>query len=144
MFIAHLPAGYLATRLGPRVPTSPFLVGSVLPDLDLVLVYGFGIAQHHHSFLTHRPALWLGVLLLGMCLRLPGVATLGCGALLHVALDSVAGQIAWLWPLSDVAVPLVDVPARYDLWMLNFLLHWTALVEAMICACAAVALVKRS
>lgn len=59
---------------------------------------------HHHDYLTHRPALWIGLLIAGLMLRsrmasgASGVpVALSLGAVLHVALDSIAGRINWGW-----------------------------------------------
>jgi inner membrane protein len=53
-----------------------------------------------------------------------------------MALDSIAGQIAWGWPATHHAAPLVAVPATQDWWVMSFLLHWTFTVELVICAAA--------
>ena len=137
MFIAHLPAGYIASRWlrNTRSP-APVLIGSVAPDLDLLLVYFGGIQMHHHLFVTHRPVLWVGIALIGLLLKRWWVAGLGIGGLVHLCLDSVAGRINWLWPLADGTVVLVDVPARYDWWVWSFILHPVFLIELTICAAA--------
>lgn len=83
MFIAHLPAGYLVTRvLWPRlapitVPSSGErkralavgLAASLAPDLDLFWFYFVdGGRTHHHHFFPHLPAVWLlgGALAFGL------------------------------------------------------------------------------
>lgn len=62
MFIGHLPGAYLALRpLQRRLPPLAFaagLLGSVLPDLDLIWFYFVdNHAFHHHEYITHRPIL---------------------------------------------------------------------------------------
>lgn len=154
MFIAHLPAGYLLTtaiqsrtRDWSRSITATGLVASVLPDVDLLWFYLVGNRQAvHHAYLTHLPLFWiaLGALawMLARALCLPraglmiGVAL--ANLLLHMVLDSIAAGIWWLWPLSDVEVNLVNVPARHDWWVWSFVLHWTFALEVMIVAAAAV------
>lgn len=141
MFIAHLPAGYLLFKSSPWRLSAPVfaagLVGALLPDIDMA--YFFLVdqrAHHHHNYLTHRPALWLAVACLGLALRRTSAGrmalALGVGALLHMLLDSVVGQIGWLWPLSDWAAPLVTVQATHDVWVMSFVAHWTFKLEIAI------------
>lgn len=139
MFIAHLPAAYVALRLWPRAlsrrASTAFLAGAVAPDLDLIWFYTLGArAVHHHDYITHRPALWLALLLATW--PHPAARALSLGALLHLALDTVTGKVAWLWPLSARATPLVAVPATQDHWVLSFLLHWSFGLELAILALA--------
>jgi len=139
MFIAHAPAGYLLSRIHPVLRNRTFwlMVGSVLPDVDMAVfcLIGDG-ATHHHSYLTHRPALWTGLFLLGLICRCGPLAFVALGGLLHVALDSGTGAIAWAWPFSDHAMPLIIVPATQDWWVLSFVLHWSFLIELAICTTA--------
>ena len=96
--------------------------------------------MHHHSYLTHRPALWLSLLVVALLVRRwhlgAALSAQSLGAVLHMALDSIAGQIAWGWPATHHAAPLVAVPATQDWWVMSFLLHWTFTVELVICAAA--------
>lgn len=129
MFIGHLPAGYLAGKAidlrGAYLGL--FLVGAVIPDIDMLWFYLIDSGHHHHSFLTHRPIVWALIAIIGLWWR-PAL-WLGLGGLLHCALDTITGAIAWAWPLSDHAPHLVTVPARHSHWILNFLLYWTFLIE---------------
>lgn len=142
MFIAHVPTAYLMTCLSRRLDRYRLwvLVGAVLPDADMIAFHALASTTHHHSFLTHRPAVWL--LLLGIALlaclrwRVAGVVALSIGALSHLALDSVTGRIAWGWPVWQIAQPRVEVPATQDWWVLSFVLHWTFLVELALCGLA--------
>jgi len=143
MFIAHLPAGYLLSRWRHFTPRQiPWVIaGAIAPDLDMGLFYLVHDGTvHHHLYLPHRPFVWVLVLILGLLLRRwpmsSALRALGCGGLLHMLLDTVVGQIAWGWPFTPHAVPLVDVPATQDWWVLSFVLHWTFVVELLICAVA--------
>ncbi|MBQ0754727.1 MAG: hypothetical protein KBT87_07345 [Gammaproteobacteria bacterium] len=49
-------------------------------------------------------------------------------------LDSVAGGIRWLAPFSSESWSLTEVPRFVTPWWLNFFLHWSILIEAIIVA----------
>ncbi len=153
MFIAHLPAAYLIARpLRNRFWSAgamvAFLIGSVAPDLDMIWFYLVdGRATHHHDYLTHRPAIWLGLLFLMLLLerrwpRLSPIKWGALGCLLHLALDSIAGQINWGWPIGDWRVTLVHVSATHDHWIKSFAAHWTFQTEILITTCAAILLAR--
>lgn len=148
MFIAHLPAGYFAARLLARrigIKATSALVlagmaGGVFPDMDLLYgAWADGGRVHHHLYWPHLPPVWAGAGLLFLlarrrlgdtCRRLVGVFMLGGWS--HLLLDSVAGDIWWLWPWLDTPFSLVNIPAIHTPWWLNYLLHWTFAVELAI------------
>jgi membrane-bound metal-dependent hydrolase YbcI (DUF457 family) len=154
VFIAHLPAGYLTARLVARrlgVPVSPSLVlaglaGGIFPDIDLfyaTLIDHWSV--HHHRYWTHLPLFWLTVSAAALLLfRLTG-ETRQCTVIFllavwsHLLLDSVAGDIWWLWPWLDVPFSLVTIPAIHSPWYLNYLLHWTFALELIFVASGLVA-----
>lgn len=166
VFIAHLPAGYLVTRvLWPRLRFERSLVAtlgrsparewrlaltvgltaSLAPDLDLLWFYGVDGGQtHHHHFFPHLPFVWIvgGVVALGICavLRKRRAAQLvilaTCCGLMHLLLDTVVGHIKWGWPLSPHMFAAFDVPVRGGHWVLNFVLHWSFALEVLIVAVA--------
>jgi inner membrane protein len=45
--------------------------------------------------------------------------------MVHLCLDSIVGDIWWLAPFVDRPFSLFTVPALYQPWWLNFLLHWS-------------------
>ncbi|MFV0408250.1 MAG: metal-dependent hydrolase [Paracoccus sp. (in: a-proteobacteria)] len=146
MLIAHLPSGYLLGRgVGARgTVMAAALLGSVAPDFDMIW---FHFVDHgrvlHHEYWTHLPAFWLGIaltllpLLYWRASRLfaPAAAFLA-GVFLHLILDTLVGGIMWLWPFDDRLLTLAVVPARYDNWVLSFILHWSFLAELIIIALA--------
>lgn len=147
MFIGHLPSAYLIFRAtAPNLSRLAFtaaMIGAVAPDVDILWFYLVDDrGHHHHSYLTHRPIIWAGFLLAGMAIRIGAARTgtfltfLGAGGLVHMALDSITGEVAWLWPLSDATHPLVVVQATHSHWILSFLNHWTFKVEILITAIA--------
>lgn len=149
MFIGHLPAGYLWTRFLTRNGASSVakpllatgLAASVLPDLDLLFFYVIDNRQYlHHSYWPHIPILWGFVFCtlapVAIILRAPKVllflAVIVSNALLHLALDTIAGGIVWLYPLSARPFVLVDVPAVHGWWVWNFVLHWSFAFEVLL------------
>jgi inner membrane protein len=158
MLIAHLPAGLLVTRAclkGFSVPRrfvkQIFLIGlfgSIFPDLDLL--YFFTIDQrqhHHHSYWTHIPFFWLAVyvaiipwiLLFRLQKAFVILTVLFFNIIVHLLLDTVTGGIYWAEPFNSNYFQIINVDARYDNWMLNFVLHWSFLIEVaiVIIACRA-------
>jgi hypothetical protein len=74
MIIAHLPAGYVVSKLmspyfegcgaDPKVLLRAGVLGSFAPDFDMAYFYLVDHRQHHHhSYLTHFPIIWFGLLL---------------------------------------------------------------------------------
>lgn len=57
MFVAHLPAGYILSKFWKNKTAQYFLlIGSILPDLDLLYFYTIGQrAVVHHAYPTHSP-----------------------------------------------------------------------------------------
>ena len=139
MMIAHLPAGYL---LAKATQTSGWLfagivAGSILPDFDMLWFHFIDHgAVHHHDYLTHRPILWVAVLLVGLVLSRALIIGVGLGAIFHLTLDSIAGKVTWGWPFWDKPTTLIIVPATHDNWVMSFLHHWTFRVELAIFALA--------
>ncbi|MEF2074330.1 metal-dependent hydrolase [Consotaella aegiceratis] len=153
MFIAHLPAGYLLTdrmaegRRQRRSLMAVGLVAAVLPDLDLSWFYLVNERRTaHHAFVFHWPLFWVALALVSWlipkAMRWRGsglfIAVALANLLLHMVLDSVAAEIAWRQPFSDRELNLVEVPARYDWWAWNFVLHWTFALELAITGWAAI------
>jgi inner membrane protein len=156
VFIAHLPAGYLATRLIlARQPAPPPLrrrllalgmAASVLPDLDLLWFYFVDHRrQVHHAYLPHLPLAWTAlfcaaavVMWMLRARRTAWLAMLVFAAniMLHLVLDTIAGGIRWLWPFSNAEFAMSHVEARHHVWYLNFVLHWTFALELAILAIA--------
>lgn len=156
MFFAHLPAGYLIGRAMMNPPVrSPEtrnrwmlaagMIGAVFPDLDLLYLYLLDATpQHHHTYWTHLPVAWLGIGALAAIasrhrsrnFRLALLAFM-LGWLSHLVLDTLVGHIWWLYPLRDQSFSIAEVENRHQPWWMNFILHWTMLVELVIIATAA-------
>lgn len=159
MFIAHLPAGYLWTKAYLKQSdalalTSVMrrrliglgLVASVLPDLDVVYFYLWdGRQHHHHSYVSHLPIWWFvawglvtilsKIFQFSLPLRTAFNVVFSNG-ILHLVLDTVAGDIRWLYPFAMDYISLFSPPAVHEWWILNFILHWTFLIEIAVCLAA--------
>ena len=163
MFIAHIPAGYLATdALLRRRPVPPArrgrvlalgMMAAVLPDFDLLW---FFLVDHrrtvHHAYLPHLPLAWVPVMALAAAALWAARAgrttwtawmVVCANVALHLVMDTTAGGIRWGWPFSHAELALAHVTARHDPWYLNFVLHWTFALEIAIVAAALALLVVR-
>ena len=152
MFIAHLPAGYLLTRMLQRkMHTTKYLlvglIASVFPDLDLLYFYFIDHRQTlHHEYWTHLPFVWLSLWLVLILITLVWkkkewfmlTMIIFSNIILHLILDTFVGGIAWLYPLSHTPLFLVTIPARYSFWVENFIFSWTFLVEILITIAAVI------
>lgn len=149
MFIAHIPAGYLLSkailrRTLTRYEWLALATGSVFPDLDLLRFYLLDHRQiHHHHYWTHRPFVWACIWTIALLLsrsigRKPygAVHVFFICVFLHLVLDTLAGDIGWCWPFSHHHWTLVTIKNTHNLWVMNFLLHWTFGVEILICLLA--------
>jgi hypothetical protein len=58
------------------------------------------------------------------------------GWLSHLVLDTFVGHIWWLYPLRDQPFSIAEVENHYQPWWMNFMLHWTMLLELAIIAAA--------
>ena len=148
MITAHSPSGYVLGRLWPAAPLvlPAALIGAVLPDFDLIWFYLVDDrAVHHHRYWVHVPAFWamvagISLPLVALLARryLLAAAAFFAALILHVSLDTISGDIMWRWPWSDQFTHLVTIPARWDNWVLNFVLHWVFALELVIWALAIV------
>ena len=146
MIIAHLPSGYVLGRIWPVAPLvlPAAVLGAVLPDFDMIWFYLIDDrAVHHHRYWVHIPAFWAAIAAIALPLiavltrrYLPAAAVFFAALLLHICLDTIAGDIAWHWPFSQQFTSLVTVPSTHDWWVWNFVLHWVFALEIMIWAVA--------
>lgn len=162
MFIAHLPAGYIATKAILRMLPSCQaehkhvffwgIIGSVLPDADMFYFYLIDNRQHlHHGYWTHIPLFWLAIFsLIGLVsfalqrIRLRIYAAVcAINVFLHLFLDTIVGKIRWLYPFSDHDVVFFHVPSVHGWWVWNFVFHWTFLFEVGLVISAAYLMFRR-
>ncbi len=138
MFIAHLPAGYIAAKLvsssddNSRAPQRLWwfaaCLGSIFPDLDMIYFYTLGQRQTlHHHYWTHLPWVWLCIALLSFGHPISRIFTIN--VFIHLLLDTIAGGILWLAPFADTSFVFVDVPALHSWWVWNFIFHWSFALE---------------
>lgn len=153
MIIGHLPAGYVLSRIGYswfcHVISSyrPFMFwgmfGSIVPDLDMLYFHLIDHrSTHHHKYFSHYPSVWLSIVAIAAIFSISetsrkkfgGYALLfSVSAFLHLILDTVVGDVWWFAPFVDQPFALATVPALYKPWWLNFILHWSFLLELSIC-----------
>ena len=156
MLIAHLPAGYILASAArqrsaaPRIMTAA-LVGSVLPDFDMVYFFLTGGKVHHHDYVSHWPLFWLALAVVALPAvgRLasrwfPTAAVFFVAVMLHMIMDTVAAPMLWLAPFDWSKFELTTVPATYSNWVVSFMLHWTFGLELLICTTALIVAVCRN
>jgi len=153
MLIAHAPAGYILGRAAKvkRNVMLAVLLASVLPDFDMLwfhLVDGGNV--HHHRYWTHTPGFWMVIFALVLpviSVRKPQwlwpAALCFVAILLHLLMDTFVGDIMWLWPFSTEFFHIVTVPKTHNNWVLSFVMHWSFLVELLICAVALILFLRR-
>lgn len=148
MIIGHLPAGYVISRLLARyveplgVSRGAFLwagvIGALAPDLDMFYFYLVDHRQHHHhTYITHYPIVWLVLLALSIIWLYSASANkhsayaviFSLNGFAHMLFDTIVGDIWWFAPWLDNPFAFFTVPALYKPWWLNFLLHWSFVVE---------------
>ena len=160
MFVAHLPAGYLIGRAldrpGSRARASSrvvaaSLVGSVLPDVDMLWFFLVdGGRVHHHRYWTHVPLFWAALAVPALIVTarrspasLRAVVAFFLAIASHLVLDTVVGDVQWLQPFSDRFIHLVTVERIAGAhWIWSFILHWTFALELALLAVALVALAR--
>lgn len=162
MFIAHIPSGYIyavsiiksikKTAIPTHLIIFSAVLGSILPDFDLIYFYLIDHRQtHHHKYITHWPLLWISLVFISYLIYafsshkklglLSLIAFSSC--MIHIILDTVVGDIWWFFPLIDKPFALFTVNALYKPWWLNFILHWSFALELVICSFAAFIYIKR-
>lgn len=156
MFIAHLPSGYILAKLlekkfkqnllSKKVFFIIVMIGAVFPDIDLIYFYLFdNRSMHHHKYFLHWFSFWIPIFLMSYFYfkrsiyshKFALMAMLFSGAaLLHIGLDTFVGDV-WLFaPFIDQPYVFFEVTSRYQPWWLNFILHWSFLVELILCLIA--------
>ena len=154
MITAHAPAGYIGAQLLYRLKPATVsarawslygVASGLLPDIDMLWFYLVDHGHvHHHRYPTHWPLLWLlalvGALHYWRKTRRPAAAVallVAVNGMVHMLLDSIVGDIFWLMPWRDTPFSFFTVSARYQPWWLNFILHWSFLLELALWAWAA-------
>jgi hypothetical protein len=155
MIVGHLPAGYLVSRLvfyrlGSWNVTFKWvllagLFGSIAPDIDLLYAYYFAQTyQHHHTYWTHLPIVWVSFLFVSIGLRSCGLwarfsvylLVFSLNGFVHMLLDTITGEIWWFAPFLDESFTLNTSTMRYERWWMNIIFNWAFAVEMGIVASA--------
>jgi membrane-bound metal-dependent hydrolase YbcI (DUF457 family) len=91
----------MAARCGLRVNVAGIIVGSIIPDIDFLLLVPFLGRKRGHRTITHAPVFQV-LLALALRHRL-GFWSVLVGQLAHSMADSQGpgnpSGVAWLWPL---------------------------------------------
>lgn len=155
MLIAHIPAGYITTRYynriaGENISFSRYgLLFSIWPDFDLLYFYLVDKkATFHHLYFTHIPlsvviafVFIVPIYLLDKSKKLFKIYLLFLISwFLHLILDTLTGGIAWLYPLKSSVIKLIEIPSQHSNWIVNFVFHWSFLIEISITAWAVILL----
>ncbi|AMC35613.1 metal-dependent hydrolase [Janthinobacterium sp. B9-8] len=162
MFIAHIPSGYIyavsilknikKTAIPTRLIIFSAVLGSILPDLDLIYFYLIDHRQtHHHKYITHWPFFWISLAIISYTIyafsshKKLGLLTLIAfsSCMIHIILDTIVGDIWWFFPFIDKPFALFTVKSLYKPWWLSFILHWSFALELAICSLAICIYTKR-
>lgn len=153
MFIGHLPAGYIISKtlkkffknslqkFNEQVALILGLIASVFPDVDVFYFYLIDNRQHsHHSYWTHRPIYWFFITILTLLLLflskkkqyIPLATIFFINIFGHLFLDTIVGEIEWLYPFSQKSYAFFKVPNVYNFWIFNFIFHWSFSLEILV------------
>ena len=175
MILAHVPAGYVSGKLINSFVQNPklykaimvgSLVGSLLPDIDMIYWYTIDQQQsNHHIYWTHIPIVYCALLpVIGIsCLNKKWIkgkvflVSMWLNVMLHALLDTFMGGILWKFPFSvrsegnlisffDASkIPEIFTAkdvfwslGKFELqgWVVNMMIHWSFLAEVFIIICA--------
>lgn len=151
MLLGHIPAGYIVGKLNARwlkrsrIESHRIILagmfGALTPDMDMVYFHLVDNRQHHHhTYWSHYPTVWLTLLLVSFTyFRIAPkqfasiiACTYATAGVVHLLLDSIVGDIWWFAPFRDKSYALFTVPALFQPWWLNFILHWTFVFEIIV------------
>ncbi len=146
MLIAHLPSGYILAhfakkQIAKKMVLATAIAGAIAPDFDMLYFHFVDMGRtHHHYYPTHWPLFWIAIiapiiLIFHISSRLHWRNLAGvflAGAMIHMALDSIASPMFWFKPFGEGVVELVKIPALYEHWVLSFIFHWTFALELII------------
>lgn len=152
MILGHIPAGYIFSKLTHEHTSDSIgnyhtflwwgILGAIAPDLDLLRFYFVDHGRvHHHEYFTHYPLVWLSLIILSITLlawkakRRPlscYMLIFSISGFIHLALDTIGGDIWWLAPFVDRSFSLITILPRFHIWQLNFLLHWSFTLELVL------------
>lgn len=154
MITAHLPSGYVLSSAarwrGPVMGAA--IVGAIFPDLDLFVFYFIDDrAVHHHRYWVHAPAFAAACSALLYAIAATARPQLrhmalafGTAWMMHLALDTIAGDIMWAWPFSTEGYALLTIPGRPNThFIIAYLTHWSIVFEVMIWGAAIILWLQR-
>jgi inner membrane protein len=124
-----LPAGYiLIKKLQARYDYNKYtwvgLLASILPDFDVISFYINHYEIPHHDYWPHYPFYWL---LIGI-FAFPVIHLIKiekyrmmfifsfANIFLHLFLDTITGEVKWLYPFSDQYISFFNWQLIYSFW----------------------------
>ncbi len=149
------------------------LIGSILPDLDMLYWFWVNGAVDHHLFYTHIPAFYCILVPIFVLCKLSKssrfignlILTLWIALMSHAVLDTVVSGILWTFPFTGIdeanLIHLVDkdnipnvvnpyhvyvdiIGIKLEGWVVNLMVHWSGLIEYLLCGIALTLYVKRN
>jgi inner membrane protein len=146
MLTAHLPAGYLVGRALPAQKglMAAAVIGGILPDFDMIWFHLIdNRAFHHHRYWVHAPGFWLAMAAVTLPILaylrrdwIPVALAFLASIFVHLLLDTIAGDIMWLWPYSTDMYHVFTVHPTHSHWVWSFMAHWTFALELAVWAAA--------
>ena len=112
---AHTAAGLALWSLsrGPAWEAPLAALAGNLPDLDRTVARRLEVQRRdHHRWVSHSFAGWAPPTLLALRSRHPVVRRCVASVWMHLAMDTYADGLAWLWPLSEEKIGLFRKPER--------------------------------
>ena len=148
---AHTAAGLAAWSAagGPWWEAPLAALAGNLPDLDRSVAKRLGVKRRdHHRWVSHSFAGWAPVSALALRRsRSPVVRRSVAAVWVHLAMDTYADGIAWLWPLHRDKLGLFRKPPeiRDDGWRTPAPVHTNlGRIEIVLWAVVAAGLLRRS
>ena len=144
MIIGHFPAGYiLSKKLQHHYQFQKYLwvglAASILPDFDAINFYLDNFEQNHHDYWTHIPFFWF---LMALFTFVPVYLKKNkdltviyilffTNIFLHLFIDTITGEVKWLYPISDKYIAFFDWTLIYSFWGM-ILIYWSFLLEILV------------
>ena len=167
MMIGHLPAGFILGKTLQKLMPDYLcrrnimvvsLIGSILPDLDMIYFYAVDRSISHHLYYSHIPFLFCALIPISFIFLYTKsnksngflILVLWSSLILHAILDTTVEGILWTYPFCErtssnlinwsdkSTIPHIFEPhdivwsfggLKLEGWVINVMAHWTFLLE---------------